>query len=110
MGNRIACSDLFATSTEVMTEGEDIVTTPCSKKILRLSCRPLLQAEEGIATQQGSFLFLPILSHISPGLPPLRSEWLWLWLHGPFQGCKQGRQELALVRWDESLYLHKGGS
>ena len=27
MGNRIAHSDLFATSTEVMTEEEDIVTT-----------------------------------------------------------------------------------
>ena len=35
MGNRIACSDLFATSTEVMTEEEGDVAAPSySKKML----------------------------------------------------------------------------
>ena len=61
MGNRIACSDLFATSTEAMTEEEDIVTTFCSKKTLCLFCQHPQLIGGVIITQQISFLFPLIL-------------------------------------------------
>ena len=78
MGNWIAHSDLFATSTEVMTEEEDVVTTSCSKKMLRLSRQLLQQAGEVVTTHRASFLFLPILLHILLVLPPPKSEWMWM--------------------------------
>ena len=78
MENQIAHSDLFATSTEAITEEEDIVMTPCSKKMLRLFCWPPWQFGEDVTTQQDFFLFLLILLHISLGLPPLELRQMWL--------------------------------
>ena len=73
MGNQIAHSDLFATSTEAMTEEEDVVATPCSKKTLRLFCWLPQQVGEVVTTCRVSSLFPPILSHISQGL----TCWAW---------------------------------
>ena len=64
MGNQIAHSDLSATSTEAITEEEDIVTTSCSKKTLCLFHWLPLPVGEVITTHQVSFLFLQALSHI----------------------------------------------
>ena len=73
MGNQVACSDLFATSTEVMTEEEDVVTASWSNKTLRLFHRLLWQVGEVVTTHQISFPFLPTLLCISQDL----THWAW---------------------------------
>ena len=79
MGNQIACSDLFATNTEAMTEEEDVVTASCSKKMLRLFCQLLWQVREVVTTHQISFPFLSTLLHISRDLTHW-TWWQWAWL------------------------------
>ena len=73
IGNRIAQSDWFATSTEAMTKEGDITVPSCSKKTLLLSHQLLQQVGEVGVTHQVSFLSLPILSHIFLSL----TQWAW---------------------------------
>ena len=72
IGNQIARSDLFATSTEAIMEEEDIVTASCSKKMVCLSHWRLQRVGGGITTQQVSFPSSPILSDTFLSLLPLQ--------------------------------------
>ena len=73
IGNLIARLDLFATSTEVITEEEDIVTTSCAKKTFCLFHWLLQQVGEVTTTHWVSSLFPLILLNIS--LDP--TQWMW---------------------------------
>ena len=66
MGNHKACSDLLAMITEAMSRGEEDVTVSShSKKTVPWFHQHLPRSARGVTTQQVSFLFPPVPSHIS---------------------------------------------